>query len=141
MVRPRMMQAVMDATTGGARMSSILTTVFALVAAVLASLGVYSLIAYSVAERKREVGIRVALGADRAAVVRLIVGEGLILAGLGIAVGVGGALVLTRTLGTLLYEVSPTDPLVLVSTCAGVLVVAGGASLVPALRPIKEHRL
>jgi putative ABC transport system permease protein len=137
MVRPRMMQAVVDGTTGGTRMQSVLTSVFALVAALLASVGVYSLISYSVAERTREVGIRVALGADRRAVVRLIVGEGLVLAGIGIAAGVAGALLLTPTLGTLLYEVSPTDPMVLATTCTAVLVVTAVASLVPALRAIR----
>jgi putative ABC transport system permease protein len=137
LVRVRPMNTIVDASTGETRMSSLLTSVFALVAALLASVGIYSLIAYSVAQRTREIGIRVALGADRRAVLRLIVGEGLTLASIGLVVGVGGALVLTRTLETMLYEVSPTDPGVLVLTCMGVLLVATLASLVPSIRALR----
>jgi ABC-type antimicrobial peptide transport system permease subunit len=128
---------VIDASTGGMRTTSILTALFALVAAVLASLGIYSLIAYSVAQRTRELGIRVALGADRGTVLRLIVGEGILLGAAGIALGLAGSFLLTRTLATLLYEVSPTDPAVLTATCLGVLAVAALASLVPALRALR----
>ena len=91
----------------------------------------------SVAQRSREIGIRVALGADRSSVVRMVVGEGLTLAAIGLATGVAGAFLLTRALSTLLYEVSPTGPSVLVLTCAGVLIVAGLASLVPAVRALR----
>ena len=108
-----------------------------LVAALLASVGIYSLIAYSVAQRSREIGIRVALGADRSSVVRLVVGEGLMLAAVGLVAGVAGASVLTRALRTLLYEVSPTDPAILLVTCAGVLLVAALASVVPAVRALR----
>jgi putative ABC transport system permease protein len=131
------MDEVIDSSTGGTRTNSILTSVFALLAALLASVGVYSLIAYSVVQRTRELGIRIALGADRRSVVGLIVKEGLMLGGAGIVLGLLGAFALTRTLGTLLYEVSPTDPIVLAATCAGVLVVAALASLVPALRAVR----
>src|SRR5262249_56754010 len=102
-----------------------------------ASLGIYSLIAYSVAERTRELGIRVALGADRGAVVRLIVGEGLGLAVIGIAIGLVGAWLLTGTLRTQLYEVSPIDPTVLLLTCGAVLLVTAVASYCPARRALR----
>ena len=137
LVRVRQMTEIVDASAGDTRLSSVLTTLFALVAALLASVGIYSLIAYSVAQRTREIGIRIALGADRRAVMRLIIGEGLTLAIIGLAIGVAGALLLTRTLETLLYEVSPTDPAVLAMTCAGVLVIAGIASLIPAVRALR----
>ncbi len=137
LVRVRPMDDIVRASTGETRLSSVLTTVFALVAALLASVGIYSLIAYSVAQRSREIGIRVALGADRGSVVRMVVGEGLMLAAIGLVVGVAGAFLLTRTLRTLLYEVSPTDPSVLALTCAGVLTVAGLASVVPAVRALR----
>jgi putative ABC transport system permease protein len=137
LVRVRAMREIVDASAGETRLSSVLTTLFGLVAALLASVGIYSLIAYSVAQRTREIGIRVALGANRPAVVRMIVGEGVTLAAIGIAVGLSGALLLTRTLESLLYEVSPTDPPVLVMTCAGVLIVAVLASVVPALRALR----
>ena len=136
-VKPQPMTAVVDAAAGGTRLSSTLTAVFALLAGLLASVGIYSLIAYSVAERTRELGIRVALGADRGAVVRLIVGEGLRLAGLGLVLGLAGAWALTGTLKTMLYEVSPLDPGVLGLTVAGVLVVTALASYVPARRALR----
>jgi ABC-type antimicrobial peptide transport system permease subunit len=111
--------------------------VFGLVAALLAAVGIYSLIAYSVAQRTREIGIRMALGADRGRVARIIVGEGVVLASIGLAVGLCGALLLTRTMEGMLYEVSPADPGVLAATCAGVLCVAVLATVVPALRALR----
>ena len=137
LVRVRPMAEIVSASTGETRLSSVLTTVFALVAALLASMGIYSLIAYSVAQRSREIGIRVALGADRSSVVRMVVGEGLMLAAVGLVAGVAGAFLLTRALRTLLYEVSPTDPGVLLLTCGGVLIVAALASVVPAVRALR----
>ena len=118
-------------------MNSILTSVFALLAAVLASVGIYSLIAYSVAERTRELGIRVALGADRRAVMKLIVGEGLKLAAAGIVIGLVGSWMLTGTLRTLLFEVSPIDAPVIGLTVLAVLFVTTLASYVPARRALK----
>ena len=137
LVRPQMLTTAIEATASNTRLISILTSVFAFVAALLASVGVYSLIAYSVAQRTREIGIRVALGADRGAVVRLIVREGLTLAAAGVLIGLSGAYFLTQTLQTLLYEVRPTDPIVLLSTCAGVFAVALLASVVPAIRALR----
>jgi len=136
-IRPQMLQTAIDATAGNTRLISILTSVFALVAALLASVGVYSLIAYSVAQRTREIGIRMALGANRKAVVGLIVGEGLMLAAVGIVLGLTGAYFLTQTLQTLLYEVRPTDPVVLLATCTGVFGVVLIASIVPAVRALR----
>ena len=136
-VKPQTLTTIVDAAAGGTRLTSVLTTVFALLAALLASLGIYSLIAYSVAERTRELGIRVALGADRRAVMRLIVGEGLKLAVIGIGIGLAGSLLLTGTLRTLLYEVSPFDPAVLAMTSVAVLAVTTIASYVPARRALR----
>jgi hypothetical protein len=126
-----------EATAGNTRLVSILTSVFALVAALLAGVGVYSLMAYSVAQRTREIGIRVALGANRRAVVRMIMTEGVKLATIGVAIGLIAAHFLTQTLQTLLYEVRPADPIVLIGTCAGVFTVALLASVVPALRALR----
>jgi ABC-type antimicrobial peptide transport system permease subunit len=131
------MEAVLDASAGSTRLSSVLTSVFALLAALLASVGIYSLIAYSVAQRTREIGIRVALGADRRALVRLIVGEALVLAGVGMAIGLTGASVLTSTLTTMLYQVSPVDPPVIALTCGAVLFVTILASYIPARRALR----
>jgi putative ABC transport system permease protein len=135
--RVRTMDDVIRASAGDTRLSSMLTALFALLAAVLASLGVYSVIAYSVAQRTRELGVRVALGADRRRVAGLVVSEGLTLAVVGIALGLVGALLVTRSLTSLLYEVRPNDPAVLAGTCLGVLVVAVVASYVPARRAMR----
>jgi len=137
LVRTRPMGAIVEASTAGARLSSVLTAMFALLAALLATLGIYSLIAYSVAQRTREIGIRVALGADRRAVTRLVVGEGVGLAAIGLVIGICGAVLVTRMLETMLYEVSPTDPGILAMTSAGVLAVAVVASFVPAIRALR----
>jgi putative ABC transport system permease protein len=134
LVRVQTMTRVVEQAAGDSRLSSILTTIFALLAALLATVGIYSVISYSVAQRQREIGIRVALGADRRRITRLVLGEGLLLAGIGVALGSLAALALTRTLGTMLYEVSPTDPAVLAGTIGGVLVVALAASYIPARR-------
>jgi putative ABC transport system permease protein len=137
LVKPRTMEAVIAASAGTARLTSVLTGVFGVLAGLLATVGIYSLIAYSVAQRTRELGIRVALGADRGAVLRLIVGEGLVLAGIGIAIGLAGARMLTGTLQTMLFEVSPLDPMVIGLTCLAITVVTMAASYVPARRALR----
>jgi putative ABC transport system permease protein len=134
LVRVQTLTRVIEQAAGDSRLSSVLTTVFALLAALLATVGIYSVISYSVAQRHREIGIRVALGADSRRITRLVLGEGLLLAGIGVGLGSLGAIGLTRTLGTMLYEVSPTDPAVLAGTVGGVLVVALAASYIPARR-------
>ena len=108
--------------------------VFASVAMILAIVGVHGVLSYSVSQRVREIGVRMALGADGRKVRALVVGEGARLAAAGIGVGLLGAFVLTRVLTTLLYGVGPADP----PTFAGVALLLGGvallASLVPAYR-------
>ena len=131
------MDTVVEVSTGTTRMISVLTSVFGALAALLATVGIYSLIAYSVAQRTRELGIRVALGANRGAVLRLIVGEGVLLAIIGIAIGIGGARMLTGTLGTMLYGVSPLDPTVIGLTCGGIVLITIAAAYVPARRAIR----
>jgi len=101
---------------------------------VLASVGVYGVVSYSVSQRTQEIGIRVALGARCRDVARLVFREGLILAGAGIAIGLGGAFALTRLLRSLLFEVTPTDPATLLSVACLLLAVAAVATFVPALR-------
>jgi predicted permease len=137
LVRPQTMEAVVTAAAGSMRLSSTLTLLFAVVAGILASLGVYGLVSYAVAQRTREIGIRVALGANPIAVARMVVGDGVRLAAYGVVAGALGTWALTSTLRTILYEVSPTDPVVLVSTSAAALVLTAVASLVPALRVLR----
>jgi len=107
---------------------------FALVALALSAQGIYGVLVLSVAQRTREIGIRMALGADRVRLVRMVVGGGLRMALLGVALGLAGALVATRVLASLVYGVSTTDPLTLAATAALLLGAAALASWVPAMR-------
>jgi predicted permease len=109
-------------------------TGFAAIALVLAAVGVYGVISYSVSQRTREIGVRVALGAQRTNVLQLIVGHGALLAALGIVVGLAGALGVTRFLRSMLYGVSPFDPVSFVAVTAVLSTIAFLASYVPARR-------
>lgn len=92
------------------------------------------MLAQTVVQRTRELGVRVALGATARDVVSLVVGQGMRLAGLGVAFGLVGGLIGARTLGSLLYDVAPADPVTFVAVAAGLLGVAALASLIPARR-------
>jgi ABC-type antimicrobial peptide transport system permease subunit len=105
---------------------------FAAVALFLAAIGIYGVMSYFVQQHTRDIGIRMALGGSRGAVLRLVVGQGMRLVVLG--VGIGGALALTRLLSGILFEVSHTDPTAFVSVTAGLVVTAFVACAVPARR-------
>jgi putative ABC transport system permease protein len=108
--------------------------VFSGVALLLAALGLYGVIAYSVAQRRHEFGIRLSLGAAPRRLLAMVMGQGMRLMAAGIAVGLIGAVMLARVLSAQLYGVAPTDPIV-ITTVVAVLVVCGAlASLVPAWR-------
>jgi ABC-type antimicrobial peptide transport system permease subunit len=96
--------------------------------------GIYGVIAYSVSQRTREIGIRMALGAQRREITRMFVRYGLGLTAIGIACGLAAAMALTRLMGSLLFEVSPVDPLTYVAVCLSLTAAAMLASYVPALR-------
>jgi putative ABC transport system permease protein len=112
----------------------VLLVTFAAVALVLASIGIYGVMSFSVAQRTREMGIRMALGAQRSDVVRLIVSQGARLAALGAAVGLLGSILTGQLLAGLLFGVSPVDPLTLGGIAAVLLVIAVLASYLPARR-------
>jgi predicted permease len=107
---------------------------FSLFALALACLGLYGVLSFAVAQRTREIGVRMALGAQRKDVLSIVVGQGLKLALLGLALGLVAAWVVTRFVSTLLYGVTPTDPLVFVGVSLLILLVAGLASWLPARR-------
>jgi predicted permease len=116
------------------RFSAVIYTSLGLLGLVLAAIGIYGVLAFSVNQRLREIGIRSALGAQPAQLRALVLGSGLRLAGIGLAIGAVGALVLTRFLSSQLYEVSPRDPVALAFALAGLALVALLASYLPARR-------
>ena len=128
------LEDVVGSTIARPRAISALVGVFAMVALVLAGVGVYGVMAYSVRERTQEIGVRMALGATAASVFRLVVGRALRLVSIGVAVGLIAAAALTRLLVRLLYEVEPLDPWTFAVTTVVLLVVAAVASYVPARR-------
>jgi len=116
------------------RFSVTLLSAFGVVAVSLAAIGLYGVLAFIVAQRRREIGVRMALGAQPRDVIADVMGQGLRLALFGVAIGIGLALAATRLLGSLLYGTSPTDVLTYVAVATLLVAVAAGASLVPALR-------
>jgi putative ABC transport system permease protein len=116
------------------RMASTLMGLLAGLAVVLAAVGIYGVISYSVSERKREIGIRIAVGADARTISRLVVGRVMCFVLGGIVVGIAGALALTRLLETMLYGMSPRDPMVI----AGVSLLLAGAALLASWLPARR---
>jgi putative ABC transport system permease protein len=115
----------------------VLSGFFAALALLLASIGLYGLMSYTVTRRTREIGVRVALGAQTGDVLRMVLRQGLLLACAGIAVGLAASLALTRLLRGLLFEVAPHDPATLFGVSLLLLAVALAASLIPARRAMK----
>jgi putative ABC transport system permease protein len=130
----RTMDRVLAESTSEARFYTTLLTAFAGLALLLAAVGIYSVIAYSVEQRRHEIGIRAALGAQRVQLLELVVKEGMTLAAFGIAAGLLVAAAVTRGMSGLLYGIRPHDPLVFAGTAMLLFAVALAASLVPALR-------
>ena len=138
-IRP--MTAVMAQSVAEPRFNMLLVSAFALLALLLASIGIYGVIAYSVAQRTHEIGVRTALGAARRDVVRLVIAEGAGIAVAGVALGVAGSIALTRVMASLLVGVSPRDPFTIAAGAGLLLVVAIAASFVPALRAARVELL
>jgi putative ABC transport system permease protein len=123
------------------RFRTALLTAFSGIALVLAGIGIYGIMAYLVAERMREIGVRVALGAQRSAIVQMIVGRTLMIAGVGVAIGLLAAAALVRTVRTLLFGIAEYDPLAFIAGPAVILLVAAVASTVPAMRAARADPL
>jgi putative ABC transport system permease protein len=131
------MDAVLDASLASRRFSANLVAGFAMGALLLASIGIYGLLAYMVGQRSHEIGLRLALGAQRADVLRLVLRKGVVLAGLGIVVGVIFAASTASVMASLLYGVRPHDPAVFLMVPLLLLLVAIAASYIPAWRATK----
>src|SRR5207245_6496115 len=119
------------------RLQSLLLTVFATIAVLLAAIGIYGVISYSVEQRTREIGIRAALGASRGDLLRLILRSGMLMAGIGLMLGLGGAFGLTRLLANLLFGVGERDPMAIGAVAAILTFVALLACYIPARRATK----
>jgi ABC-type antimicrobial peptide transport system permease subunit len=119
------------------RLGSAFATVFGLLALVLATIGVYGVVSYSVAQRTREIGVRMALGARRPAILRLVVGQGLRLGWIGLAVGLVLSVATMGVVSSVLYGVGPRDPVVLGSVVVLLMIVVAIASVVPARRAMR----
>jgi putative ABC transport system permease protein len=128
------MEASLAENVAAPRFRTLLLTIFAALAVALAMAGVYGVMAYTVGQRSNEIGLRMALGASAGDVVRMVLGQGALLAGIGLVLGLAGAVAATRLLETVLFEVKPFDPLTYAIVAAMVLVVAMAASYLPARR-------
>ena len=130
----RTMRDVVNEATARARFQTLLLAVFASAAALLSAIGIYGVMSYAVSKRTREIGVRMALGADPRSVLRLVVGQGMAVAFAGAGLGLVGAFLLTRLMASLLYGVRPGDPLTFAAVAAALLLVALAASWIPARR-------
>jgi putative ABC transport system permease protein len=123
------------------RFRTTLIALFAAVALILACVGIYGVISYSVTQRTHEIGIRIALGAQRRNVLRLVLGQGALMAVIGVMLGLGSAFALTRLMAGLLFGVTPTDPMTFICVPLGLMAVALLASYLPARRATKVDPL
>jgi predicted permease len=130
------MTEMIDLSIAGQRFTMLLLAVFGVVALALASVGIYGIVSHAVRRRTREIGIRMALGARPRDVLRLVVGQGMSLAGLGLVIGVASALAATRLMTKLLFGVSATDPLTFVGIVVLLALVSFVASWLPARRAV-----
>jgi putative ABC transport system permease protein len=124
----------MNESVAAPRFRTTLVTLFAILGLVLAAVGIYGVMAYTVSERTHEIGVRVALGATRHEVLRMIMSEAVALAAAGIVLGIGGAAATSRLMAALLFGVTPTDPSTFASIAAILMAIALAGSYVPARR-------
>ncbi len=135
------MKRIVESSIAQPRLLAVLVSVFAALAMTLAAIGIYGTMSYSVAQRTAEIGVRMALGATRQDVFGLVARDGLLLAGAGIAIGTTAAVLMGRSLATLLYAVTPGDPLTFVVTVAASLAAALAATVLPARRATRVDPL
>ena len=131
------MDAIVGNTIASRKFNAALLGLFAALALALAATGVYGVLQYSVIQRKREMGIRIAIGATSSDMIRLVVGQAVSLAAIGITIGLAGALVLTRVIRALLFNTDPLDVLTFSASAVVLLVIAAVASYLPARRALR----
>ena len=135
------LESMMDRSLAPRRFNLFLFGIFAIIALLLGAVGLYGVMSYSVTQRTREIGIRMALGAQRSDVLRLVVREGMLLCSIGVLLGLGASFALTRLMKSLLFGVSTTDPAILIIISLVLTVVALIACYVPARRAMKVDPL
>jgi putative ABC transport system permease protein len=135
------MESLLSTSIARARFSALLLGVFAAVALVLSGVGIYGVISYTVAQRGHEIGVRMALGAQAMDVIKLVLRNGMMLALLGVVLGIAGAFALTRLMTTLLFGVSPTDAVTFGVVSLLLLLVALLACYIPARRATRVDPL
>ena len=140
-IRMRSMNDVVDAAIARPKFLTVLLGIFAGLALALAAVGTYGILAYLVSERKREIGIRMALGAARGEVLRLILRRGVLLTSIGLVLGLGASFGLTRVIRSMLFNVTPTDPWTLATVAGVIAVVSLIACIVPAWRATRVDPL
>ncbi|HVH59384.1 MAG TPA: ABC transporter permease [Candidatus Sulfotelmatobacter sp.] len=138
---PKTMDHIISQSLAARRFAVMLLAVFAALALVLASIGIYGVISYMVGQRTHEIGIRMALGAQRSHVLKIVLGQGARLALLGVMIGLAAAAGLTRLMGTILYGVSATDPLTFAAVAIVLTLIALAACYIPARRAVRLDRI
>jgi len=131
------LEQIKSESVGTNRLRTMLLGVFAAIALLLAAIGIYGVVSYTVAQRTQEMGLRTALGATRRNILQLVVGQGMVQIVIGLVIGLGGALALTRTMKSLLFSVSATDPVTMVGVGMILTLVAVAACYLPARRATK----
>jgi len=131
------MEAMLSENIAAPRFRTVLFAVFAGLAVCLAVAGIYGVMAFTVGRRSNEIGLRIALGASTGSVMRLILGQGLALAGIGLVLGLAASIACTRLLRSMLFQVQPNDPTVYIAVALLVGVVALAAGYLPASRAAK----
>ena len=135
------MESLLSTSVARSRFSASLLAVFSIVALVMAVVGIYGVMSYSVLQRTHEIGVRMALGAQRVDVLKLVVKKGVLLALIGIVVGLAASLAVTRLLATLLFEVTATDAVTFAAVSVGLFLVTLFACYLPARRATRVDPL
>ena len=135
------MNALMARSVARSRFNSLLLAIFSVVALVMAAVGIYGVMSYSVLQRTHEIGVRMALGAQRTDVLRLMLKQGILLGIAGVAVGLAGSFGLTRIMSTILFDVAPTDKTTFTAVAFGLYAITFLASYIPAWRATKVNPL